>query len=304
MIILQQLGATLSNNYLYGPEDALHHFICHNISQVKEFFYKPGSIIEFDLGEIETIHNPRFKNHAVIPVSSIIEEEIDEFETEKDNIALLEHQDTGYFYLLFEDFYDGNSYGIVRVEDFQGDPENPHEISIYPKAWEKTGNRAEGTRAGGIPLNSDGSDYSGLWPHFEGEPLPFMAQFRLKTGKYVYAFVDDTKDNCYQEADGANCVISEDGLIPSWIEMKPVTSHILKYKDAGFAPNPKNASISNSPDWIQGDESSNDKDDKFLGQVGYRTIPHGDEFMFGDCGDYYIFFNKESKKGFLIAQCH
>jgi hypothetical protein len=235
-----------------------------------------------------------------------------------DEAYLIEHLATGFCYLLHQtthEYWDKRGLptpiDCLPVFGFEGTKEKPTKILYWldNSLFDPTSPDSRGTRIGGMPLNSDGTAYKGLWPYFEDKPLPFMAQFELADGRYVHVFADRMSDHaeyCFSEEKSANCAIVEGGEIPPWVEMKSIDTPILVSAPA-YRPNRK-YSIPTPPCWLQGDATPDDPGMVYLGQISNEICAENDldgqnEYMFGDAGALYVFANPETGHARVTGQC-
>lgn len=303
-------------NACYGPEDCLPDF---PDDEIIKFLKSPGSILSRQPQNGRSIYDPTLKSLAVIPIEEAIPEEDRVFMKVRGNEAyLIEHLATGFCYLLHEATYEyWAKRGLPTPMDrlpifgFDGTKERPSNILYWltNDLFEQTSPDSLGTRIGGIPLNSNGTSYKGLWPHFEGKPLPFMAQFELADGRYVHVFADANSDHdeyCFSEENSANCAIVEGGEIPYWVDMKSIDEPLLIPAPA-YRPNHK-YSVPTPPCWLQGDATPDDAGMVYLGQISANMCAEDDnegnfEYMFGDSGALYVFANPETGRARVTGQC-
>lgn len=219
---------------------------------------------------------------------------------------------------LVEEIATGDTFLIVPDDDrihymfgWGGEMSNPTNINLLPHGtvWDSVDINAKGPRVGGVK-NFGLSQ----WPHFEGRPLNFAAQFIADDGKLIHVFVDDRKNSNAAE-NQANCALVEGSLAPSWIELKSV--EISPYNLArnplyAFTPRPIKSKMKQAPFWIQDDETPDGFD--FVIQFGHSIInfmnlPHDhvnkntiDQFSFKRKGDMYLFYRADTQEARVVWQ--
>jgi len=315
----------MQEDYKYGPSTGIGQFLLlmneilpkehHEV--FLEWLSTPGKGIEF-----APPGHPNFNNMDCIVHGSFPLTEVNLPESAKDYIPLpesgtgymVEHVSTGFFFVIYRE---NEKFEYLDVLDFDGTccfPENvlialPFEIDL----WEPTEPVATGNRIGGIPLNSDGSPYTGPWPHTKDNTMSFIGQYQLDDGRYIRIFFDDTDDFDYS----ANMPDDEGD------ETDPYTLAFLEGEPfpAKYAFPDNNAKAISSPDkagkmitpsfvkhfppiWIQGDGTPNDPDYEFLWHFGFSSRYKGNVIVdeFGD-SEFYLFMNKKTGRIKVIMQC-
>lgn len=296
------------SEYLHGPDNALPNF---NNEGMQDFLNSLGSIINFEPDDAVSIYPNAIKNHAIVPVGNLLRKEEHEVDEESEFGYLIEHLATGLHYFIYKD---EDGYRYKGVLDFKGSKEEPYDIALTweeHKRWIRTDLDSLGTRIGGIPLNSNGTPYSGLWPYLkDGRRLSFLAQYELEDGRYLHVFIgNDFDDYDYSDEgdeDPYTCAVIEGGPVPSWIQMKSWEHEGLKlvHPDDAYTLQRDNTEILPAPEWIQDDYTPGTGEYKFLIQIG-DTDDLDDKmaFVWGDGGDLYIFADLETNKVKAIMQC-
>lgn len=318
--------------FLHGPDNALPDF---NEKGMQDFLDKPGAVIDIQHREDKSIYPNAIKNHAIVPINNLHCKEAHEVDENSDTGYLIEHLATGLHYFVYKDqvsldapawimdkeeyrqkaLQEKSSYRTRGVIDFKGTQEKPHDIVLTweeYKRWHRSALDIPGTRIGGVPLNSDGTPYSGLWPYLkDGNRLSFLSQYELKDGRYIHIFIGhDFDDYDYSEMEGDEdpyaCAVIEGGPVPSWIQMKPWEEEglALVHPNDAYILERHNKEILPAPEWIQDDYTPGTGEYKFLIQIG-DTSDVEDEmsFVWGDGGDLYIFADLETNRVQAIMQC-
>lgn len=309
--------------FKYGPEDALPIF---NQEGRQEFLNSPGSIIDIPPADHKTIYPTAIKNLAIVPMSALNEISLESLETRADKGYVIEHLATGYCYFVYLQMTKTKQYNSRHalmaeplieewyshqpIIDFKGAKDNPYEIDLFSEPherWLPVSLDYPGTRMGGIPLKSDGSQYDGPWPHFKGEPLPFAGQHLLPDGRYVHIFFDDKDETSsfYNESKGRNCVIREGGKVPSWIKMKKIKEPLLMHADKALALSASNPEFRVAPRWLQGDYTPNSGKFDFIMQIEGDMVRTEDDpdFDWWLNGEFYVFLDHKTGEGLMFGQC-
>lgn len=290
---------TLKDSYKTGPKDMVDYLFRETTPELEAFYLDLGSTIE--LPQEDAIYPNIFKNLGRFDFNDIVDA-ADQYDFEFDEFGqtpygtLVEHVPTGYVFALIPDE------ASAVVFNFNTDKGWPTNIEVESNQdWVQTNLDFTGTRVGGT------TDFSPVaWPHFEGSPLLFAAQYILPDGKRIHVFVDDEGDDSWEIEEGANCVIVEGGPIPAWITLQPVEDIdvLLRNPDSAITPvRDSDSKAPLAPAWIQGDETPNDVDYRFLMQFGDNSGGSGEDFSFGDSGDLYLFYKEETGEARALWQC-
>lgn len=301
------------SEYLSGPQDSLP---IHITDEVDAFLNNPGSIIDAKPQgyEHDTVYPNVLKNHAIIPLSVLSSRENESIPDEVDSGYLVENLATGLHYVLYRD---EGSLGCEGIIDFKGTSENPFDIvlsSDEPERWKRSELDAHETRVGGIPLDSDGTPYTGLWPYLhDGTVLSFLAQYKLVDGRYIHIFIGhdlDEYDYSTMDSDSNEdlytCAVIEGGTAPAWVEMRELETEDLPlvHPDDAYTLELSNSGILAAPLWIQDDYTPGNGEYEFLIQIG-DTDDLDDEmnFTWGDAWDIYLFADLSTDSVKAIVQC-
>lgn len=290
------------SNYKFGPSDAMD-FLMEDTPEVEKFNISIGATVEFD--STNSIFPNILKNLGRFDINDLAdpdEERTDEtpFGRGEEYGTLVEHIPSGIVYAVIPETY------IRPVYDYDATTDWPTNIALsIDEPWTPVALDASGTRVGGSTKY-----IRKAWPHYNGCPLSFAAQYELPNGKYVHIFVNEDADDSWASENGANCAIVDDGPIPSWIELRPVENEdetiLFRNAYSAYAPPVLETELPLPPSWIQGDETPEDTGYRFLFQFG-DNIPNLDdsewEFFFGDCGDMYVFYKEETQEARASWQC-
>lgn len=320
--------------FLHGPELSLPDF---NDEKLQTFLNSPGNIIDIPPKHMNPMYSNVIKNHAIVPIENLYSMKENDVDEESKYGYLIEHLETGLHYFVYKahdvtwqynkktesrEYHYGNSEYIARgVVHFEGSKEEPKNIVLIwdeYKRWISTALDAKGTKIGGIPLNSDGTPYSGFWPHLkDGRVLSFLAQYELEDGRYIHLFVGHDFDEYNYQApeyktimdvdeDPFSCAIIEGGPVPFWIEMKTLESseQPLVHSNNAYALKSWRKDILPAPLWVQEEYIPGSGEFEFLVQIG-DTSDLEDEMMFitGDGGDLYLFADLKTGVVKTIIQC-
>lgn len=218
---------------------------------------------------------------------------------------LVEEISTGYWFVM-----PPNDEAVYHMYGWSGEFDNPDDVHVMQDTyvWDMVDIDAHGTRVGGV--KNFGLD---KWPHFEGKPLPFTAQYLTDEGKYIYVFVDQRRPS--QNAENqANCALVEGGPVPSWIELSS-----LNVSPSNGARNPLYAFKPKTPSQMRPTPINLEKSDypegyDFLIQFGHSMIQFMNvpsenvnqntlnQFAFPYRGDMYLFHNPETLEARVLWQ--
>jgi hypothetical protein len=237
--------------------------------------FTPGTLIDFTPVDPPDNNGTTMLVHASFSLKQIVnpEDVYDDLPEDGDGV-LVEHLGTGFFFVLYEE--DG-LLDSQPVLDFSGTPDKPKKIYLSTwdfeefDRWVPTKPTSEGTRIGGIPLNSDGTPYTGPWPGAEDGKFSFVGQYRLKDGRYVYLFSNDDAENYDYSDDDIDS--GEDSYTVALVEDGPIPARVL-IQEAGERKisSPKNAYKQRTPKsvkqypplWAQVDATPDDPYYEFL----------------------------------------
>lgn len=303
------------SEYKSGPEGAIFDFTrgINNASKDKkklflEDLHTPGTHINFS-GSIPDAYNMTSVVHGKFPISEISVETDDYFELPEDGEGiLLEHLATGYSFLVYDE--DGQ-FEFLMVHDFSGSKEEPTNIRIASQfeliedLWIEVAPDASGARMGGIPLNSDGSVYTGPWPYAEDGYFSFIGQYQLPDGRYIHQFANYNAENydysTMEDIDPYSVALVEKGPIPEGVVVSSNGKRDILYPDVAYAQKKHESVKTYPPVWIQDEPAVNDADYKFLLGFGARQGPEeAEEFNFGDM---YLFWNPKTNTAHTLMQC-
>lgn len=320
--------------YRYGPELSLPNF---NDAGLQEFLNSPGMTIEAPEKNTKSVYPNFIKNHAIVPIENLYSMESNDADASSKHGYLIEHLATGLLYFVYKahdvtwqydkktkthkSIYGTSDYTARGVVNFEGSKEEPKNIALIwdeYKRWISTDLDTMGTRIGGIPLNPDGTPYSGLWPYLkDGRVLSFLAQYELEDGRYVHLFVGHNFDEYNYQApeyrsildayeDPFSCAIIEGCPVPLWIDMRPLDSENQPLVHANKAYKLKSfrKDLVPAPRWVQEEYVPGQGEFQFLTQIG-DTYNLKDEmdFIDGDGGDLYLFVDLKSGIVKTIIQC-
>lgn len=130
------------------------------------------------------------------------------------------------------------------------------------------------------------------YPHFHGEPLPYVGCFTTEDGVNGMIFLDDEADDSWASEDAANAVLLEGGNVPKWITLESMgdeaPSILEEEVEIDFTEEPK---------WLQGDETPDGFD--FLLEIPSNISP---DLNIGDgYGTAYVFADAD-RSGRLVWQ--
>lgn len=293
-----------------GPYDALPFF---ETEEQQDFLKNPGSVLKVPPQEYPTVYPMVIKSHAIVPIDNLHLKKVHEIEEGTEVGYLIEHLVTGLHYFIYAE---NDSYRAKGILDFQGSKEKPYDIALTGeeyRRWHRSALDVTGTRIGGIPLNSDGTPYSGLWPYLmDGRRLSFLAQYQVKDGRYIHIFIGHDFDEYdytvmgddYYE-DPFACAVLEGGPVPEWIQMKSWQQEglALVHPNDAYTLKRHNQEILPAPEWIQDDYTPGTGEYEFLIQIG-NTDSLQDEMDFAwlGHGDLYIFADFETDRVKAIMQ--
>lgn len=292
---------TLIDNSKTGPIDMVEFLFRYDDPELQEFYLDYGAVKEFPQEDaiFPNVYRNigRFDFNDVENADEFYSFEFDEFgQTPYSN--LIEHVPTGLVFAILPNEFPSP---VFYYDDSKGWPTNIVLESCVD--WKRVDTDAQGTRVGGT------TDFSlAAWPHFNGCPLQFIAQYQLHDGRHIYIFEGEDNDSWLLEG-GGNCALVEGGPIPSWIELKPVRESdeitiLMRHPENAFTPvYPEYFNLPLPPVWIQGDETPNDVEYKFLMQFGDNTGDGSEDFSFGDSGDMYLFYKEETQEARVLWQC-
>jgi hypothetical protein len=275
--------------------------------------FTPGTLIDFTPVDHPDNKGTTMLVHASFSLKKIVnpEDVYDDLPEDGDGV-LVEHLGTGFFFVLYEE--DG-LLDSQPVLDFSGTPDKPKKIYLSTwdfeefDRWVPTKPTSEGTRIGGIPLNSDGTPYTGPWPGAEDGKFSFVGQYRLKDGRYVYLFSNDDAENYDYSDDDIDS--GEDSYTVALVEDGPIPARVL-IQEAGERKisSPKNAYKQRTPKsvkqypplWAQGDATPDDPDYEFLLQYGPDSTYDGDSINENFHSECYLFWNPKTDETKLLMQ--
>lgn len=305
-------------DFKYGSHDAVVNFINEiNLTPNagKELFLQdlsqPGTIIDFTPVSHPCIKDMEMVVHSTFPLKRVINADDADVELpENSNGVLLEQMSTGFFFIVFKEDDEFNS---LEVLDFSGTTTDPKKVWLSTeyldevKIWAPAKPKSRGTRIGGIPLNADGSPYTGPWPHVEDGWFSFIGQYQLDNGSYVHLFSNDDAQN-YDYTDDMG---DDDSYAIALVEGEPVPNGII-IQESGERHNssPKRAYKTKTPKstkrypprWVQGDGTPSDLDYEFLLQYGASSTYDGDTINDEFINEHYLFWNSKTGRVKLIVQ--
>lgn len=306
------------DGFKYGPEDAILNFIGEVDTGKRQYRHEfishlqsIGTIINFTPSDLPSSYDMKSIVHSIFSLSEVIFEDSEYEEIPRKSMGtLLENLATGYFFIIYEN--DDVFVGMM-VHDFSGSKENPKAIRIANQfqfiedLWTKVAPDTPGTRMGGVPLNSDGSAYTGPWPYAEDGYFSFIGQYQLPDGRYIHQFANYNAENYdYSAMEDSNI----DPYSVALVEGEPLPKGVVAdnngvkdiiYSDVAFMQKTCESVKKYPPVWIQGDATLRNTDFEFLIGFGDRQGPlDADEFRFGDM---YLFWNPKTGIAHTLMQC-
>ncbi|HSN50016.1 MAG TPA: hypothetical protein VLR52_02210 [Bacteroidales bacterium] len=293
--------------YKMDPKEALEFLVSFN-KETEDFKYKVNSLAEFD--STNAVYPNILKNLGRFDVHDVVSDFSSfpsPFARGEDFGVLVEHVRTGQVYAIIPD------YAVLTVYGYEQTTMGPKKIRTdLNDAWIPTAVDSLQTRYGGV------TDFNvESWPHFQGSPLKFMAQYKLPDNRMIHVFCNIDETGSWRTERGPNCAIVDGSPVPSWIEMKSIVE-----EEEAFDVNPeyydfymfnankafKPENVSPTPRWVQ--EEDIPEGYGFLLQFGYSTVspkltanPDLRELSLGDCGDMYLFYKEDTQESRVTWQC-
>lgn len=285
-----------------GPADCWEAYA--DTDMVRDFASRPGAIIA--LPYKSAAFPPVYENLGDFSYTDLYQEsDLQWFDPASDfgkgltKGSLVKHLYTGHVYAYVQDV------GTLSVANYEViDGKYTRIRTGHAENWTRVKVNTGGTRVGGIPL-FDSSE----WPHYQDKPLKFLGQYQLPSGEYIKIFFD-YEMMCLPDPE-ENFAYVEGGPVPEWLELKPLSGRVedwCEYPNIAFSYVPNKSGVKITPQWAN-EFIPEDRNYKFLMQFGFCSLPSfptGDEemdnFMCGDCGDWYLYYNPLTRKAWMTSQ--
>lgn len=281
----------------FGPQDSIP-YLDNEAGRV--FLNSKGMVKHFETS-FEPVFLNTFKSLGKISPESLSTSSIAYLmPVQLDWLYMVEHLPTGYLYIL-----DAlNPHYSYPVYDLSGSPQKPSKIEIASAGeWAEAPIDSPGTRVGGLPYGYDET----RWPHYQGKPMFFAAQYFLDTDEYAYIFVSDSYPSYASNGETA-CLLVPNGPVPGHVEMKRIEGN--EYMSSvqprkAFKPAPRRSQTPQAPRWVDSDTTPQNASYGFLGQFGDSMDRSGTDdsgFPFGTAGEMYVFMDRGTKAGIVLWQ--
>lgn len=281
----------------FGPQDSIPYLD----NEAGRMFLKSKGMVKHFETTFEPVFLNTFKSLGRISPESLTKSSLDYLmPVQLEWLYMIEHLPTGYLYLL-----DAlNPHYSYPVYDLSGSPQEPADIDISGTGqWAESSVDSSGDRVGGVPYGYGETS----WPHYQGKPMFFAAQYFLDTGEYAYIFVSDSYPS-YAPNDETACLLVPNGPVPGDVEMKRIerSGYMLSIQPhKAFKPAPRRSQTPQAPRWVDSDTTPENASYSFLGQFGDSMDRNGAEnsgFPFQVSGEMYVFMDRETKAGIVLRQ--